>query len=111
MGYIFDRREFPWMNVWESNDKLRQTRGMEFSNTPIDGTMRQLAKTTEIWGDPVYDWLGAKNSLSKRYAAFVSSIPPNFRGVEDIRHLSGALEIVERATGNTIRLSHKNAIE
>jgi hypothetical protein len=111
IGYIFKRREFPWMNIWECNNKLRQTRGMEFSNTPIDGTMRQLAKTTEIWGVPVYDWLGAKSSLSKRYAAFVASIPMEFCGVEDIRSLSDTPEIVECKTGDTIKLSHEYAEE
>ncbi len=48
-GYLFSRHAFPWLNVWESNDDQRQTRGMEFSNTPVNGTMRELFEKPEIW--------------------------------------------------------------
>ncbi|MBV8072117.1 MAG: hypothetical protein JO270_19580, partial [Acidobacteriaceae bacterium] len=32
-GYAFASSEFPWLNIWESNNQKRRTRGMEFSNT------------------------------------------------------------------------------
>ena len=92
------------MNVWESNDALRQTRGMEFSNTPIDGTMKRLVQRQQIWGVPVYDWLNAKGKLQKDYAAFALSIPDGFHGVADVSIAAGKLNIGEKRTGKKIVL-------
>jgi hypothetical protein len=72
--YVFRREEFPWLNVWENYDNRSLTRGMEFSNTPIHGTMRRLMQTSKIWGTPVYDWLEAKGTLTKEFKATVRSI-------------------------------------
>jgi hypothetical protein len=103
-GYIFLRHEFPWMNVWESNDSLRQTRGMEFSNTPIDGSIKRLVQRQQIWGVPVYEWLNAKGKLRKDYAAFALSTPDGFRGVADVAITADKLNITEKETGTKIVL-------
>lgn len=105
IGYVFSRREFPWMNVWESNDSIRQTRGMEFSNTPIDGTMRELVKQSAIWNVPVYDWLSARGQLSKRYAAFITKVPEDFQGVADVVMGAGKLDVIESVTARRISLA------
>jgi hypothetical protein len=73
--YVFRRAEFPWLNVWENYDDRSLTRGMEFSNTPIHGTMRRLIQTPEIWGTPVYDWIDAKGTLTKGFKATIRSMP------------------------------------
>jgi len=103
-GYVFLRREFPWLTVWEDHSAWRQTRGMEFSNTPLDGTMRQLCLMPDIWGVPTYDWLDAKGSLRKSYAAFVIGIPEGFAGVADVTIADGKLNIMEKATGRELSL-------
>jgi len=103
-GYVFLRQEFPWMNVWEDHTDSRQTRGMEFSNTPIDGTLKKLAQKSSIWGVPVYDWLDARGTLRKSYAAFATAIPANFRGVADVAVAGDKLHIKEIATGRLLAL-------
>ncbi len=103
-GYVFPRQEFPWMNVWEDHSASRQTRGMEFSNTPIDGTKKQLLRKTEIWGVPAYDWLDAKSTLRKSYAAFATGTPEGFGGVANVGVAGGKLNIVDKRTGNTLAL-------
>jgi len=103
-GYVFLRQEFPWMNVWEDHTDSRQTRGMEFSNTPIDGTLKKLAQKSSIWGVPVYDWLDAKATLRKSYAAFATIIPADFRGVADVAVADGKLHIEEKVTGRLLAL-------
>jgi hypothetical protein len=104
-GYVFPRREFPWMNVWQDHTDLRRTRGMEFSNTPIDGTMRQLARCAAIWGVPTHDWLDAKGTLRKSYAAFATAVPMGFAGVAEISIAGNELRITEKLTGNVLALN------
>jgi hypothetical protein len=103
-GYVFPRREFPWMTVWEDHTAARLTRGMEFRNTPIDGTMRQLLRKAAIWDVPVYDWIDAKSTLRKNYAAFAVATPEGFRGPAKVAVGGGKLNIVELGTGNTLAL-------
>jgi hypothetical protein len=97
VGYLFSRREFPWLNVWESNDDHRQTRGMEFSNTPVDGTMRALFDKPEIWGLPTSEWLVAKGKIRKRFVAFSAAIPGDFQGVTDLQVVGDELRIFSPA--------------
>jgi len=103
-GYIFPRRSFPWLSIWEANNPQMLTRGMEFSNTPTHGTMRALVKAPELFGVPAYEWLDAKGRISKRFAAFSVRAPEGYRGVADVRVAGAKLEIVERETGHVIGL-------
>lgn len=103
-GYVFARAEFPWLNVWEANSPEKLTRGMEFSDTPLHGTARTLAKTPELFGTPAYEWLDAQGKLTKRYGAFSVRVPEGFRGVADVIVKGTTLEIVERETGKKIRV-------
>jgi hypothetical protein len=48
---------------------------MEFSNTPVHGTMKRLMQTSALWETPVYDWLDAKNKLVKRFKAKIKRVP------------------------------------
>jgi hypothetical protein len=103
-GYVFPRAEFRWMNIWEANDPEMFTRGMEFSNTPLHGTMKTLVGTPQLWDTPTFEWLDAKSKITKRYYAFSSKVPPGYKGVADIRIQGSSLEIVERETGKILRL-------
>ena len=73
--YEFRREEFPWLNVWENYEDKALTRGMEFSNTPVHGTMKRLMQTPTIRGTPAYDWLDAKSKLVKRFKAIIKRVP------------------------------------
>lgn len=81
-GYAFRQQDFPWLNIWENNDARRQTRGMEFSATPVEGTMRALIETPEIRGIPTFEWLPARGKIHKRFAAFSAHIPADFSGID-----------------------------
>ncbi len=103
-GYVFPRAQFRWLNIWEANNAEMFTRGMEFSNTPVHGTLKVLVRTPQLWDTPTFEWLDAKSKLAKRYCAFSARVPENYRGVADIRVQGANLEIVERETGKTMRL-------
>lgn len=104
IGYAFRQAEFPWMNVWECNDPRRQTRGMEFSTTPVEGTFRQLAKVSAIWDVPVSEWLPAKGRIDKSYAVFLSSIGQSFPGVEAVQISPDAIEVIVASPHERIRI-------
>jgi hypothetical protein len=101
-GYVFPRAEFAWLNVWEANSPEMLTRGLEFSNTPVHGTLKALAKTPELWGTPTFDWLNAKGELRKRFWAFSVEAPQDFRGIADVRFDNGRIEVVEQGGKRTL---------
>lgn len=103
-GYVFPKADFPWLNVWESNNAKIQARGMEFSNTPHHGTMKTLIRSAEIWGAPTYEWLDALSSVSKRFIAFLHPAPSDYRGTADIRLRPDVLEVIERETWRVIEV-------
>lgn len=103
-GYLFRRREFPWLNVWENNGDNLQTRGMEFSNTPHHGTMKMLIRSPERCGVPTYEWLDACSGVTKRFLAFLHPVCSDFRGTEDIRIAGDQLIICERGSDRKFRV-------
>lgn len=106
-GYVFPRADYPWMNIWESNSPEMLTRGMEFSNTPVHGTLKAIMKTTELWGVPTFDWLDAKSERKKRFSAFSLRAPDGFKGVADVIVRAGRIEVVEQTTSKRIAVPNE----
>ena len=104
-GYVFPARQFPWLNVWENNDERRKTRGMEFSNTPIEGSMKKLIATPRVLDRPTFEWLDAGSRMTKEFFSFTLPIPGSFQGVASIRFGGGVLEILEPGRSSGIKLS------
>ena len=101
VGYVFRPRDFPWLNIWESNGRDMTTRGMELSNTPVHGTMRAIVAEPKLWDVPTFDWLPAKGKLGKRYLAFsthTTSAPGAIKGVA----LEGKMLIIQSAVTITL---------
>lgn len=105
LGYVFRIAEFPWLNIWENSDFRRKTRGMEFSNTPIEGTMKALIATQRVYGVPTFDWLEAKSRLRKTFFSFSIDIPHSYRGVGSVGFDGTQLSVKELGTGRTIKIS------
>jgi hypothetical protein len=107
-GYVFPRKNSSWLSIWEANNPDMLTRGMEFSNTPTHGTMKELIKAPEVFGIPAYEWLDGKGKITKTFAAFSARVPEGYKGVADVRRAGQKLEIVERETGQMIKLDFDN---
>jgi len=106
IAYVFRRCDFRWMNVWECNDDRRQTRGMEFSTTPIEGTLRQLVSSRPIWDVPVYEWLPARGEIRKEYTVFLSGIQDSFPGVAEVHVTPDGVNALDRL-GNTLTMPRR----
>jgi hypothetical protein len=103
-GYVYPTADFPWLNVWESNTENRQTRGMEFSNTPHHGTMKTLVSASHIWNAPAYEWLDALSTVRKQFIAFSHRVPSDYRGTADIQVRPDAIEVSEHSTGRVFQV-------
>ncbi len=103
-GYVFSANEFPWLNVWENHDERRKTRGMEFSNTPIEGSMKKWMASPQVLGRPTFEWLDARAQLTKRFFSFTLGISSSFRGIQSIRFDGEVLDIREPGNKLPIRL-------
>jgi len=105
VAYLFHRRDYPWLNVWEQNrDRTEppwngraQTRGMEFGNTRAAGTARAWLRMPMLWDTPTFGWLDGRGRQTVRYLAVTVRIPAGFDRVRDIR-VQGSDILIEGAT-------------
>jgi hypothetical protein len=74
-GYLWKRRDFPWMGIWEENCSRRQTpwngccvvRGMEFGVSPFPESRREMVDRRRLFDVPPYRWLPAKSCQEVEY--------------------------------------------
>ena len=78
---------------------------MEFSNTPIEGSMKQLIATPRVLDQPTFEWLDAGSRMTKEFLSFTLPIPVFFKGVASIRFDGKVLEILEHGSSSGTRLS------
>ena len=80
-GYVWRRKDFPWLARWEENH-LREQRpwigrglacGMEFGVSPMVETRRQMVERGSLFGVPTYRWAPAKTCLRVNYCAFIGT--------------------------------------
>ena len=86
IGYIWKRRDFPWMGIWEENRSRPHapwngetiTRGMEFGVSPFPESRRQMIERGTLFGVPGYRWIPARTRVEVEYwivAAAAGAIP------------------------------------
>jgi hypothetical protein len=90
IGYIWKRRDFPWLARWEENH-LRTAPpwngaglacGMEFGLSPFVESRREMVARSKLFGTPTFGWIPAKSSVQVEYCAFVQtadSMPASVR--------------------------------
>ena len=74
-GYIWKRRNFPWLGIWEENcsrqaspwDGRTITRGMEFGVSPFPETRREMVERNRLLDTPTYKWIPARGRLEAEY--------------------------------------------
>ena len=106
IGYVWSRADFPWIGDWQENGRNKgvpwsgkaKARGMEFGTTPFGGTMENVAREGELWGEPMLRWIGGRQRETVEYLAFLLEIPDGFRGVADVQMLDDRILVVETGT-------------
>jgi hypothetical protein len=78
-GYEWDRRDFPWLGMWEEN-KSRQNQpwngetvacGMEFGVSPFPEGREKMVQRETLFGTPAFRRLKGLERVSVEYSAFV----------------------------------------
>jgi hypothetical protein len=75
LSYVWRRREFPWLGIWEENCSRRWSpwmsrtvaRGMEFGLSPVPETRREMLTRKSLFETPMYGWLAANAQLCAEY--------------------------------------------
>jgi hypothetical protein len=78
-GYRWNPADFPWISLWEENRSRTFppwngnaiTRGVEFGVSPFAEGRRGMVQRGSLLGVPAYRWLGARESVTVEYHAFV----------------------------------------
>ncbi len=93
VGYVWKRRDYPWIGIWEENRSRAHapwngrtvTRGMEFGVSPFPETRRAMIERHTLFNTPCYRWLPARSSLQTSYYAAIgpaSAIPESLEEFE-----------------------------
>jgi len=78
-GYVWRRRDFPWLGIWEENrsrtaspwNGIEVTRGMEFGASPFPETRRRMIDRGRLFDEPTYRWIPAHRSVTVDYRIHV----------------------------------------
>ncbi len=78
-GYVWQRKDFPWLGIWEENHSrlsapwngVTLTRGMEFGVSPFPESRRAMIQRGGLFGVPGYCWAPARQKVSVRYRVFL----------------------------------------
>jgi hypothetical protein len=76
-GYVWKRRDFPWLGIWEENHSRRHApwngatlaRGMEFGVSPMPESRREMIDRGRLFDVPTYRWIPAKSRVEVEYWA------------------------------------------
>jgi hypothetical protein len=92
VAYLFHRKEFPWVAVWEENQGIAaapwkqrtQARGLEFSTTPLPVYRRESFLSGNVLGEPRNTFIPALGTRTVRYVALVARVPQEFTRLREI---------------------------
>ena len=74
-GYVWRRRDFPWLGIWEENlsrshapwNSRTITRGMEFGVSPFPESRRAMVERARLFDTPTFRWIPAGAKVSVEY--------------------------------------------
>ena len=74
-GYVWRRRDFPWLGIWEENFSRSHapwngrtlTRGMEFGVSPFPESRREMIERGPMFETPTFGWIPARSRVIAEY--------------------------------------------
>jgi len=78
-GYVWRRRDFPWLGLWQENHSrthapwngVTLTCGMEFGVSPMPESRRAMIDRGRLFDVPTYRWIPAKSRVEVEYCAVI----------------------------------------
>lgn len=106
LGYLFRPREFPWLQTWEFYPRSGMlARGLEFGTQAFDLPRREVVTAGRLFGQLLYRWLPARETVEGRYLMFWTRTPEGFLGVDSVNWREGKLTIEDRRSGQNLVLA------
>jgi len=107
IGYLFRRRDFPWVQHWMHYPADgAYAWGLEFGMQPYDMTRAEIVALSPMFGTLTFRWLPAKSKLETRFLMFATKVPPGFEGVSDVRLENGKLVIEDETRAKRVTLDY-----
>jgi len=92
-GYVWKRRDFPWLGIWQENFSRTHapwngqtlTCGLEFGVSPMPETRRAMIDRGRLFDVPTYRWIPAKSRIEVAYRIVIreAAEPPERFGIGD----------------------------
>ena len=96
IGYLWELSDYPWVRIWREFENSKPAAlGIEFGTTPLPLPFSDIIAKGKIFKRPVYEYIDAGETIVKSYTAFLSEIPADYKGVEDIELKESSLIIKE----------------
>jgi hypothetical protein len=106
IGYLWPARDYPWFNAWrEVRGGKPLARGLEFGTTGLHQPFPVLVRKGRIFGRPIYGHIDTGEKQARSYAAFLFSVPNDYRGVQTVAYAEGRITLRERPGGRSRELT------
>lgn len=97
LGYLWKTEDYPWLNFWrEMENGIPSAFGLEFGTTGLHESFPIVAKKGKIFGENIYDFIDANETIRKSFAGFLTKIPNDYQGVEKIEVDKSSLTLKEK---------------
>ncbi len=98
LGYLWKTEHYPWINFWrDMKENVPHAFGMEFGTTGLHEPFTIVAEKGKIFDQNIYEFIDADKSVKKSFVGFLTKIPDNYRGVEQIKVGKTSFTLKERA--------------
>jgi hypothetical protein len=105
IGYVFNREEYPWLQLWGNFPPTgKMARGMEFATQPYDVPRREVLSNPPMFETPAYRWLPAKSRIETRFLLFYVRVPEGFRKVDQVTVEDGRIVIRDKVAQKQVVL-------
>ena len=101
-GYLFARRDFPWVAIWEENlarqdppwNGREQARALEFGASPLALGREQTLQRGNLFDTPTMLRLPANGEISANYAMFLARLPVAAQPVSDVVCTESSIDLL-----------------
>lgn len=115
VGYLFRRRDFPWMTLWEENRCRQETpwngitkaRGMEFGTCPLPLGRRETVRRGPIFDTPHQCVLAAGEGKTARYIIWLFPVADAISSVEEARVAGNSIVLFDRSRTEVLSIPAK----
>ncbi|WP_194768598.1 hypothetical protein [Tamlana sp. I1] len=103
IGYIWDKKDYPWLNVWHQYEEGKvKGRAIEFATCGMWQPFEyMMSNDSRFFGQNSFEFIDAGETKHKTYFMFLLPIDSNFTAVENIKMNTNSIDITINNEGKT----------